>query len=150
MARFQDLTHTATPLNGNAKIPLYSSGANDEYATPLDIAQQPVQFGTTITGVTYTLLSADIFKVVPFTSASSVAVTIPNLTTAGIGIGSVGQGYQLGAGRLTFTAVGGVTALYPKDAAGIDCKITRAANSPWSYLVLPTGAIIFTGDLVSS
>ena len=68
--------------------------------------------GTTLvneTGTTYEFLATDIGKLVTFTNAAAITVTVPVNADVAIAIGSQILCYQGGAGQVTFTPEGGVT-----------------------------------------
>ena len=52
------------------------------------------------TGTTYTLLEADLGRVITFSNAAAIAVTIPT----GLDSGFWCECFQIGAGQVTFTA----------------------------------------------
>ena len=55
------------------------------------------------TGTTYAVVASDENKVVSFSNAGSVAVTLPVATTSGFGVGAVFHWVNLGAGTVTVT-----------------------------------------------
>lgn len=67
-------------------------------------------------GTAYTLAVADRGKVLEFTAATAVTVTIPPASTADLGADAVVNLYQAGAGQVTITAGAGVTLRAPDGA----------------------------------
>lgn len=55
------------------------------------------------TGTSYTIVAADINKIVTFNNGSSVAVTLPQATTTGFTVGAFFHVYNRGAGAVTIT-----------------------------------------------
>ncbi len=66
---------------------------------------------TTQTGTTYTLVLTDANKVIQFTNAGSITLTIPTNATVQFPIGTLIELHQTGTGTVVVTAAGGVTLL---------------------------------------
>lgn len=86
-----------------------TSDANKPVSTAqqaaLDLKQNLTDAITTVTAATYTVLATDNAKVIRFTSATAVTVTLPNSLPAGFNA----LWRQVGAGQLTFVAASGGT-----------------------------------------
>ena len=93
------------------------------------------------TGTTYTFTAADTTRVVTFSNASPVAVTLPNGATAGFGGGTILSVVNLGAGQVTITCssctINGAATLVLSQNSGAD--IYGGAGSPSvNYIALPS------------
>lgn len=91
----------------------------------------------TVSGTTDTLLLTDKNNIVRFTSNSAVAVSVPNVLTAGQRIDIV----QSGTGQVTFTAGSGVT------LAGTGTK-TAAQHAGATILALAGGEFVLIGNII--
>lgn len=76
------------------------------YVTTKQIAQYAASQSAGVnaqTGTTYTVLASDAGKLVTFSNASAIAVTLPVATTSGFGAGTVFEFANIGAGAVTIT-----------------------------------------------
>lgn len=151
MSKISEQTLQHYTILGTERILCYQPNAlEDGYITPTDIAQAPVSIDT-VSGVTYTFVNADKFRMKKFTSNNAITASLSAGTV--LGAGNVYQCVPLGTGRITFPTNGtsGLVLRYPKAADGTtDCRISRAVNSPVSFVVLDDFSILFEGDLASS
>lgn len=95
-----------------------------------------VTIATTKTSA-YTLTQANSGTIVPVSSASSVAITVPSLT-----VGSTVEIIRLGAGAVTLTA-SGVTLVVPAGSTATP----RVTGSPISLTWLTATSVLVSGDL---
>lgn len=91
------LTGRVTTVEGVAATAVQPA-ALAAYATNSDVL-------VTVSGTTYTIGAGDLGKVLRFTSATAVTVTIPAAFAVGFNL----IWRQVGAGQITFAPVGGVT-----------------------------------------
>jgi hypothetical protein len=100
-------------------------------------------------GTTYTLLSTDASKLVTFSNASSIAVTLPQATTAGFTAGYSFDTENLGAGTVTITpttsTINGVSTLVLKQNFG--CTISSDGTN---YQVSACSAVVPAANLAAS
>ena len=89
------LNITYTPVNATDAV-------NKSY---VDTSVTAISSAVTVAATTYTLSASDNKKVIIFTSASAVTVTVPS----GLGTGFTVDCYQNGAGQVIFVGSGGVT-----------------------------------------
>lgn len=89
------------------------------------------------TGTTYEFVAGDIGKMVTFTNASAITVTVPVNADVAIAVGSQILCYQGGAGQVSFTPEGGVTirsagSLVDMFAQYSTCLLVKIATDEWS------------------
>jgi hypothetical protein len=95
---------------GTSNYLLYVNGSslgNIGLGAGLSIASGSLAFISNInaqTGTTYTFVSSDNSKLVTFSNASAIAVTLPNTSTTGFGLGFSLDVQDIGAGTATITA----------------------------------------------
>lgn len=97
------------------------------------------------TGTSYTFVAADTTRVVTFSNAGAVAVTLPNGATFGFGAGTMLSVANIGAGTVTITCASctitanGVTSTSFALAAGGGADIYGGiGNSAVNYVALPS------------
>ena len=89
------------------------------------------------TGTTYEFLATDANKMVTFTNAAAITVTVPVNADVPIAIGSQILCYQGGAGQVSFTPEGGVTINSPNADLAIYTQystvlLTKILTNTWS------------------
>lgn len=126
--------------------PVFSKGfvGNDYYGANYDdntyIQKKYItnKLNKTVTGTTYTLLESDKDKILLFTNASAITLTIPT----GLSADSRFEGKQMGAGQITFSA-SGTTLLTDPDE---DLK-TKGINSAFAIDSTTTNEFLIYGKL---
>ena len=88
------------------------------------------------TGTTYTFVIGDAYKLVTFSNAGAIAVTVPPNSSVAFEIGTRIDCMQLGAGQVTFTADSGVTIdsrgdLLSIAAQGGGATLVKIATNTW-------------------
>lgn len=78
----------------------YVDGVTSAIQTQLDAKAPATPTVNAQTGTTYTLLTSDNGKIITFSNASAITVTVPS----GLGSGFHCQCIQIGAGQVTFSA----------------------------------------------
>lgn len=106
--------------------------------------QQLINAQGTPSGNAYTILTTDWSKLITFSDASAVAVTLPVATTSGFGAGFFTYIHNYGAGTVTVTpttsTIGGSATL--AIAQNLDCKISSDGTN---YQVGPCDAVAPSG-----
>lgn len=87
------------------------------------------------TGTSYTFVAADAGQLVPLTNAAAITATIPPNSSVAFKIGTTIEGYQGGAGAITFAPGSGVTLVTPSGlaTAGIYARyrLQKIATDTW-------------------
>ena len=96
---------------------------------------------STTSSTSYTIALADVDKMLLFSAASGVALTVPTNAAVAFPIGATVNVCQYGAGQLTITPNGGVTV-----SATPGLK-TRAQYSAFSLIKVGTDSWVAFGDL---
>lgn len=95
------------------------------------------------TGTTYTFVAADTTRVVTFSNAGAVAVSLPNGATFGFGAGTMLSVVNLGAGTVTITCssctINGAATLVLSQNQGADIY-GGSGGSAVNYIALPSPA----------
>ena len=104
---------------------------------------EKIAYATSESGSTYTLQSADVYRLKEFTNATGVTVTIPNdATDSDFPIGSSVEIRQMGAGRITFAVTS------PATLVSTDNYVkTRTQYSSAILEKRASNAWILTGDI---
>jgi len=95
---------------------------------------------STETGTSYTVTATDETKVILFTSASAIAVTLPSDSTEDMAIGFITHIHQNGLGKITLLPDSGVTLLYATSLK------TRTQNSSLSVIKTAANTYKVVGD----
>ena len=110
------------------------------------VTSQPINAQT---GTSYTLLTTDAGKLVTFSNASAIAVTLPQATTTGFTAGYSFDAENLGAGTVTITpttsTVNGASTLVVKQNFG--CTISSDGTN---YQVSACAAVVPAANLAAS
>ena len=126
------ITYTVTDDPGNDRVTV----------TPLAFTGATTIVTNSQSGTTYTLALTDADKVVEFTSASAVTLTVPANATVAFPVGSAIEVFRYGVGEVSVAAAAGVTIRSP----GLALRI----NSQYSAAVLrkrATDEWVFEGDI---
>jgi hypothetical protein len=141
------LTLPASPVNDNeAANKLYidslistlapTAYVNSQLATKAPL-RQPI---STQAGTSYTLTLADETKLLVFTAATAITLTVPTNAVAAFPIGSRIDIVQVGAGKITVAGAGVTFYATPS-------LVLRAQNSTASLVKTATDTWLLTGDL---
>jgi hypothetical protein len=129
-----ELATAAETLTGTANnLAIHPAGALATYA-PKNILIN-VQVGTT-----YTLVLADAGKLITLNNASAITCTVPLNATVAFPVGTQIHLFQLGAGKVTVAATGGVT------IASTPSLVFRATFSSATLIKLSTDYWAMMGD----
>lgn len=127
-------TNTAL-ANAAAKVASFRTGGTEVAAITKDGvvgATIPANLQT----AAYTLVLADLGKVVELNSASAVTLTVPSNASVAFAIGTVIEVCQIGAGQVTIAAAGGVTLRSPSGKLKIagqysSASLRKRATNEW-------------------
>lgn len=109
--------------------------------TALDAKAPLRQTVSTSAATTYTLALTDEAKLLVFSAATAIALTVPTNATAAFAIGARIDLAQTGAGKITVAGAGGVT------VTATPSLVLRAVGSVASLVKIGTDAWLLTGDL---
>ncbi len=128
-------------LNGLAdeSILTYSTATSTWEASPIDIAPSLVSFNNQT--ASYTLVITDKDKMVEFSSASGVTLSVPTNATVPFPVGTTITIMQAGAGQVTVAAISGVTLYYTPSVK------TRTLYSSATLVKRATNLWYLMGDL---
>lgn len=82
----------------------------------------------TVSGTTYQLLAADAGKIIRFTNAAAITVTVPLETTESIGIGKIFTLRQIGDGQITVSPETG--------AVNLESEVGLKSRAKYAYISL--------------
>lgn len=139
--RISELTGAAA-MTGAETVPVVQSAVTVKVPAK-DIAKLGYQDVITDATGARTLSVADRGAWLRLTNATATVLTIPTNASVAFGIGETFNGIQGAAGKITFTAAGGVTVNVPTDYK----SNTRAQGAPYCLIKVATDTWDLIGDL---